>query len=92
MNFYLEPTYWVLLASSLTACVSISFMRTIGRVRAAAVVTVWASSTGTIYILYGPFPALFAAGCSLVAGAALMIASMAWSGVKSMPNQRYEDR
>lgn len=92
MKFYLEPTFWVLATASLTACGSIAFMRTIGRVHAIATLLVWACGTGTVYLLYGTFPAFLTAAFSLLVGALLMVASLTWSGVRSMPNRRFEER
>lgn len=92
MKFYLEPTFWVLATASLTACGSVAFMRTIGRIHAISILIVWACATGTVFLLYGTFPALLTAACSLLVGALLMIASLTWSGIRSMPNRRFEDR
>jgi hypothetical protein len=92
MNFTLEPPYWLLLLTALIAAISPSCMRRIGRTRAIALLVAWAGAEGTSWALYGSAPALISTGLSLLAGGVALVASLVWSGVKSMPNRRFEER
>lgn len=92
MIFYLEPTWWALFLASLTACGAGALMRSIGWMRALALLSVWAGATGTSSLICGTFPALLSAGLSALAGAILLAVSIVWSGVKSMPKRRFEER
>ena len=92
MDFLFEPAFWTLLAASLTAWSSTAFLRPIGRIRLASLLTVWIAATGTTGLLYGAVTAIISAIASLLAGLAMLSAVLVWSGVKSMPNRRFEER
>lgn len=92
MAFLFEPAFWMLLAASLSSWASVAFMRSIGKLRFAALLTIWIAATVCTGLLYGIFSALISAAISLVAGMVMLLAGLVWSGVKSMPNQRFEDR
>jgi hypothetical protein len=92
MDFLFEPPFWALLAASLAAWAAVALLRPIGRIRLAALLTVWATSTGTTGMLYGAVPAIISAAVTLLAGLAMLLAVLVLSGVKSMPNRRFEER
>ncbi len=92
MNFLNQPIFWLLAA----ACIAISSipsrLRSIDRKKAALIATLWASACGATYLLYGTLPAILSATCSAVWGTLFLTASLIRSGVKSMPNNRFENR
>jgi len=92
MNFLFEPSFWMLLAASLSAWTSLALLRSIGKIRMAAALTVWTAATGTTFLICGGFAATLSAALSVVAGGSLLIGSLIRSGVKSMPNRRFEER
>lgn len=92
MNVLHEPIFWLFAAACLAISSIPSLLRSIDRRKAAIIVTLWAMACGTIYILFGTIPAIISALCSAVWGAFLLAASLIRSGVKSMPNNRFENR
>jgi len=52
----------------------------------------WVSACSATCLLFGTMPAILSAIVSLVWGVTLLIASLIRSGVKSMPNNRFENR
>ncbi len=92
MNFLFEPAFWALFVASLSAWANAAFTRSVGRIRAVALLVVWAGASGTTGLLYGSFPAIISAACSLTTGIFLIVASLVWTGVKSMPKRRFEER
>jgi multidrug transporter EmrE-like cation transporter len=92
MNFLFEPAFWVLLVASLSAWANAALTRSVGRIRGAALFAVWAGASGTTYLLFGILPAVISAACSSLVGIILIVASIVWSGVKSMPKRRFEER
>ncbi len=92
MEALFETAFWMLLGASLSAWAAAALLRPIGTVRLASLMVVWLSATGTTGVLYGTVPALVSGAASLLAGVAMFAASLVWSGVKSMPNRRFEER
>jgi len=92
MIFISEPAYWMLLAASLSACCAAAFMQRICRIRGAALLSVFAGASGTTWLLFGPIAAIISASFSAAIGLVLLIASLVRSGIRSMPNSRFEER
>jgi len=92
MNVLHEPAFWLLAAVAFAMSSIPSTMRSIGKKRITSIVLLWGSACIAICLLFGTLPALLSAIVSLVWGAMLLIASLIRSGVKSMPNNRFENR
>jgi len=67
-------------------------VRTISRMRVIAIVMLWLAICTVTLTRFGLLPALATALISGVWGVLLLIASLIFSGIRSMPNQRFEER
>ncbi|HHE32795.1 MAG TPA: hypothetical protein ENL07_09300 [Chlorobaculum parvum] len=87
-----EPLFWILTAASLATASAPALMRSISKTKAIAITAIWAILTGSSAFFFGLLPALATALVSLLLGLLLFALSLVISGIKSMPNQRFEDR
>lgn len=92
MNILHEPSYWLLLAGCLCVASLPALMRKIARARAIAIITLWLSLCIATIWQFGLLPGLATALISGVWGVILLVASLIFSGIKSMPNRRFEER
>jgi len=92
MNFLNEPIYWFLTAGCLGVASIPALVRTISRMRVIAIVMLWLAICTVTLTRFGLLPALATALISGVWGVLLLIASLIFSGIRSMPNQRFEER
>jgi uncharacterized membrane-anchored protein len=92
MSFLHEPAFWLLAAAAFAISSIPSMMRSIGKKRIASIVLLWVTACSATCLLFGTLPAILSAIASLVWGAMLLAASLIRSGVKSMPNNRFENR
>lgn len=87
-----EPIYWLLTASSAATAATPAFLRSISKAKAVTIALLWTTLCGITIIMFGLTPGLTTALFSLLIGLLLSVASLVMSGIKSMPNQRFEDR
>lgn len=87
-----EPIYWLLAASSIATAATPAFLRSISKTKAVTIALFWTSLCGITLIMFGLIPGLATVIFSLLIGLLLFAASLVMSGIKSMPNQRFEDR
>jgi hypothetical protein len=92
MNIPHEPAYWLLSAGCLCAASIPALMRKIGKARAVAIVALWLALCIATIWQSGLLPGLATTLISAVWGVMLLVASLIFSGIKSMPNQRFEER
>lgn len=87
-----DPLFWLLTAASLATAAAPALPRPVGKRKAIAIAALWATISGISVTLFGVLPALASALFSLLSGALLLAASLVFSGIRSMPNRRYEER
>lgn len=92
MNIPQEPAYWLLSASCLCVASLPALMRKIPRARAIAVVSLWLALCIATIWQSGLLPGLATTLISGVWGVILLATSLIFSGIKSMPNRRFEER
>jgi hypothetical protein len=92
MTFLDEPAFWALFVAALSASATPSMLRKAGGARLVSLLSVWSGATATTGLLYGSTATLISAALSITAGIVLLIASLILSGLKSMPNKRFEKR
>ena len=92
MTLLHEPAYWLLSAGCLCVASIPALMRSIGKMRLIAIVALWLALCAATLWRFGAMPALWATLLSGLWGLLLLIASLIFSGIKSMPNQRFEER
>ena len=87
-----EPIYWLLTASSVATAATPAFLHSISKAKAITIVLLWTTFCGITLIMFGLIPGLATALFSMIIGLLLLAVSLVMSGIKSMPNQRFEDR
>lgn len=92
MSLMHEPVFWILTAACMAISSIPSMMRTIRKMRIILIAMLWLGICGATYMLFGALPAIISAVASVVWGTLLLIASLILSGLKSMPNNRFENR
>jgi hypothetical protein len=65
---------------------------TVGKLSAIAIASLWLASCTVILFRFGLIPGLSTLAISGLLGLLLMVLSLIRSGIRSMPNQRFEDR
>jgi len=92
MNILHEPSYWLLSAGCLCTASLPALMRKIAKARAIAVVALWLALCAATLWRFGVMPGVATTLISGAWGVILLIASLIFSGIKSMPNRRFEER
>lgn len=92
MSFLREPAFWALFIVALSAAATPSMLRKIGRTRTVSLLSVWCGAIATTFLLYGSTATFMSAALSLFMGVLLLLSSLIRSGLKSMPNRRFEER
>jgi len=92
MTILHEPAYWLLTAGCLSVASIPALMRSIGKMRISAIAALWLALCATTFWRFGAMPALATTLISGLWGVVLLIASLIFSGIKSMPNKRFEER
>ncbi|MGC8773652.1 MAG: hypothetical protein ACP5R6_00050 [Chlorobaculum sp.] len=92
MTILHEPAYWFLTAGCLCIASIPALMRSIAKGKAIAIVALWLALCITTLWQFGLLPGLATTLISAVWGVMLLVASLIFSGIKSMPNQRFEER
>lgn len=92
MNIPHEPAYWLLSAGCLCVASLPAMMRKITKARAIAIAALWLALCIATIWQFGLLPGLATALISGLWGAILLAASLIFSGIRSMPNQRFEER
>jgi len=87
-----EPLYWLLTAGCLSVASLPALMRSIAKARAIAIVALWLALCAATIWKFGLLPGVATALISGLWGVILLVASLIFSGIKSMPNQRFEER
>jgi len=92
MTILHEPAYWILTAGCVCIASIPALMRSIGKMWLIAIVALWLGLCAATLWRFGVLPALATTLISGVWGVMLLIASLLFSGIKSMPNRRFEER
>ncbi|RXK88933.1 hypothetical protein EST62_01375 [Chlorobaculum sp. 24CR] len=92
MNIPQEPAYWLLSAGCLSVASLPALMRKITKARAVAIAALWLALCAATIWQSSLLPGLATTLISAVWGVILLAASLIFSGIRSMPNQRFEER
>lgn len=92
MNIPHEPAYWLLSAGCLCVASLPALTRSIAKTKAIAIVALWLALCIATIWQFGLLAGLATTLISAVWGVILLAASLIFSGIRSMPNQRFEDR
>lgn len=87
-----EPLYWLLSAATLATAATPAFLRSISKTQTVAITALWLTLCTVTLLMFNLLPALATTLVSLLTGIVLLAASLVFSGIKSMPNQRFEER
>ena len=92
MTLLHEPAYWLLLAGCLGVASIPALMRSIGKMRLVAIAALWLALCAATLWRFGAMAGVVTTLISGAWGAVLLVTSLLFSGIKSMPNQRFEER
>jgi hypothetical protein len=92
MTLLHDPAYWLLTTGCLCAASIPALTRSIGKMRLIAIAALWLALCAATFWRFGAMPALATTLISGAWGVVLLVASLIFSGIKSMPNQRFEER
>jgi hypothetical protein len=91
-NILHEPTYWLLTAGCLGIASIPALMRSIAKMKIIAIAALWLALCAAMLWRFGLLPGVATMLISGGWGIILFIASLIRSGIKSMPNKRFEKR
>jgi hypothetical protein len=92
MEFLQDPIYWLLGALCAATASMPAMIRSIGKTGALAIAAFWLAGCAAVLWRFGLLAGFAAMAGSALLGILLLAASLIRSGIKSMPNQRFEDR
>jgi hypothetical protein len=92
MNILHEPAYWLLSVGCLCVASLPALIRSITKTKAIVIVALWLALCIATTWQFGLLAGLATTLISAVWGVILLAVSLIFSGIKSMPNQRFEDR
>lgn len=92
MEFLTEPGWWMLTAACTGAASLPGIVRSIGKRTALAILALWIVLCAAVLLRFSLVPTIATAALSGLIGTLFLIASLIFSGIRSMPNQRFEER
>lgn len=92
MDFLYEPIWWMLTGGCVAIASSPAFLRSIDKTRALVILSLWLVGCTATLLRFGLLPAGVTTVISALLGMLLLGGSLVLSGIRSMPNQRFEER
>jgi hypothetical protein len=92
MEFLHDPIWWFATAVCAVTASMPSLMHSIGKTKLFTVTVLWLAGSATAILRSGLLPGLAVMAGSGLLGILLLAGSLIFSGIRSMPNQRFEER
>jgi hypothetical protein len=92
MEFLHDPIYWTVAAVCAATASTPALLRSIGKMKAITIAVLWLAGCAAAMLRSGLLPGLAVMAASGLLGILLLAGSLIRSGIKSMPNKRFEER